>query len=56
MVSDHSSEGRYLVEGYEGAGEYAFYLQYLDKDGNPVDINQIIAYVDASNQCKQFIR
>ena len=56
LYQDHQYENTTTVEGYEGAGEYMAILQYTDQLGNVIDTEQIMALVDASESCRQYIR
>ena len=52
----HNREGRHLVEGFEGAGEYSADLTYTDIDGNSLMLEAVILYADLSSNCSQYIR
>ena len=54
-LTDHNKENASTVHGYEGVGEFTSYLTYFDGVGLSVPISSIIALVDSSAECRQFI-
>jgi len=44
------------VQGYEGACEYDELVVYKDGQQQTVPISQLIALVDASTECRQFVK